>query len=163
MIQRNFLRTSAGSSRFEENSMKWFFALAIALLCAVSSQAGTFKCVGKNDSTLFQDSPCDDSALSSKQLRISTSPYVAPDKKPSDQFFEDRFNKGDYAGALNFATTDKQRRRASAAKARQDNECAVKKIRMEEARANSGGRGGRRQHAAEAAEAIYAATCKYVR
>lgn len=143
--------------------MKSIIAFAIALAFATSANSGTFKCVGKDGAISFQDSPCDAATQSSKQLQISTSPYVAPDKKPSDQFFEDRFNKGDFAGALNFATTDKQRRRASAAKARKDNECAIKKIRAEEARANSRGRGGRQQHAAEAAEAIYASTCKYVR
>lgn len=143
--------------------MKLIVAFATALWFATLANAGTFKCVGKDGSTLYQDSPCDHAAQSSKQLQVSNSPYVAPEKKPSDQFFEDRFNKGDYAGALNFATTDKQRSRATAAKAKKDSECKIKKIKAEEARANAKGMGGRQQHAAEAAEAIYASACKYVR
>jgi len=143
--------------------MKWIIAFAAALLFAAPAIAGTFKCVGKNGSTLYQDGPCDDATQSSTQLQISNSPYVASEKKPSDQFFEDRFNKGDFAGALNFATSDKQRSRALAAKAKQESECKIKKIKAEEARANAKGQGARQKHAAEAAEAIYASACKYVR
>jgi hypothetical protein len=143
--------------------MKSIIAFAAALLFAVPAIAGTFKCVGKNGSTLYQDGPCDDATQSSTQLQISNSPYVASEKKPSDQFFEDRFNKGDFAGALNFATSDKQRSRALAAKAKQESECKIKKIKAEEARANAKVQGARQKHAAEAAEAIYASACKYVR
>lgn len=81
-------------------------------------------------------------------------------KKANDEAFNRYMASGDYDRALAFATDEGQRNRARQALSKKEVRCAELRIKRDEANANSKGREGRLQHAAEAAQARYDAECR---
>jgi bifunctional DNA-binding transcriptional regulator/antitoxin component of YhaV-PrlF toxin-antitoxin module len=77
-----------------------------------------------------------------------------------NEAYNARMAKGDYDGALAFATTEEQKQIALQKKASKDERCEYLRIAAAKARKDAEGRNQRWRTQAEAAEARFSSQCK---
>lgn len=141
------------------NYGRWGGYLVMGLCACTVAQAQTYRCQTASGTASYQATPCEPGKTGGT---VKSLPAGESDKKPEDiarqrkQYYDQAMARHDYKLAQRFASSEKETRLAENG-LRRCNELA---IRRDEAVANAKGKSGQKQHAAEAAQARYAAECK---
>jgi Domain of unknown function (DUF4124) len=90
-------------------------SVALAVVIAGPAQSAVYKCVAANGIAIYQESPCATAGVKlaapdpSPPSKNDSAKAKSADAKAMKEAFQARMDRGDYQGALAFATDDMQK------------------------------------------------------